>query len=468
MRRLRSLTFRMVASHIIVASLTSIIVWLMIILAQISFQPNLEPANYQSFAILELASWLGQTPDGQPNALGLPAGFGLMISPDNTTVLHSYGDTRCRAGAKLAECAPEVVNSPVGQRFLQINGEQWGEVVLLARTGERALIRYGPPHSELGISLPVIGLVYGNGPFILVTGIVTLILSIPIALALAWLSARPMTRRLRAIARVSQRFAAGHLEERVQDRKPDEVGELGRQFDDMAATLEQNVVVLRELAQRNAELARQAEQAAIQAERVRLSRDLHDDIAQHLFSLSVSTAALPDLIERDPTQAVQQARGVANLAEQTLLDLRGLLIELRPSSVIERGLSEALQTLCLEWQNTRRIPVECSVVLTGQHLPAGVEDVVYRVAQEALNNIAKHAQARSVHVSLVEGRSQITLSTTDDGKGFDRAIAASNGKFGLISMRERAHSVGGNLIIESDTSMGTTLRLTLPLPRNGN
>src|SRR6185436_15433223 len=110
--------------------------------------------------------------------------------------------------------------------------------------------------------------------------------------------ARPLGRRLSTLTQASRRFAAGEFSVRVRDRNRDEVGELGRQFDDMAGVLEQNVGVLRDMVQRNAELAQQAEQVAIQAERVRLSRDLHDAIAQRLFSLSVSTATLPDLIQR--------------------------------------------------------------------------------------------------------------------------------------------------------------------------
>jgi len=233
----------------------------------------------------------------------------------------------------------------------------------------------------------------------------------------------------------------------------------------MADSLALNMDNLRDLAKRNAELAQQAEESAIQAERLRLSRDLHDDIAQQLFGLSFSAATLPEVIEHDQQEGVQRARAIAAHAEQTLLSLRALLVELRPSAVLTGGLAEALHALCASWQATHRIPVQCSIVLTGKHLPAAVEDVLYRVAQEALNNVAKHAYASSVAVSVVEGQRQVTLSTTDDGKGFDPSWITGNGHFGLISMRERAHVAGGSLAIESDTTCGTTVRLTLPLAR---
>src|SRR5687768_16941893 len=110
-------------------------------------------------------------------------------------------------------------------------------------------------------------------------------LALPSALLLSWLLDGPLARRLRAITRTSRRFAEGELAARIGDRAPDEVGDLARQFDEMAGSLTQTIAALRDLARENAELARQIEVSARQAERLRLSRDLHDEIAQQLFSL---------------------------------------------------------------------------------------------------------------------------------------------------------------------------------------
>jgi len=146
--------------------------------------------------------------------------------------------------------------------------------------------------------------------------------------------------------------------------------------------------------------------------------------------------------------------------------LRAILVDLRPSQVRQRGLAEALQELYQRWQAAQGIPVETAIVLAGRYLPSGVEDGIYRVAQESLSNVAKHAEAHAVFVSLVEGQRQITLSVTDDGHGFDSAHAVSGGHFGLVSMQERAHALGGTLVIERDTYQGTTVRLTVPLTWN--
>jgi signal transduction histidine kinase len=456
----------MVVSHIIVASLSTIIVWVLILGLLTLLPPKIEPADYTGLAIIEAGYWQANVPDGLPNnAPNIPAGFAVVVQPDNK-VVHSFGDTTCRAGKQLTECAPEIVASQPGQRFLNINGEKWAEVVHPLRGGERVIARFGPPRVELALNAPFVGLINGNVPYVTYIATVTVLLSIPVALLLAWLLVRPLLRRVKNVARASQRFATGDLQTRVKDRHPDEVGEMARQFDDMADTLEQNVVVLRDLVERNAELTAQAEQAAIQAERVRLSRDLHDDIAQRIFSLSVSSAGLPATIEREPAQAVVQAQAIANLAEQTLLELRALLVELRPSQVVQHGLSQALKDLCDDWSAAHCIPVNCAILFNGQRLPAKVEDTIYRVAQESLNNIAKHAQASAVHVSLVQGKKQITLSATDDGRGFDPDASGAEHKFGIISMQERAQAVGGSLAIESDTARGTTVRLTLPFERD--
>jgi len=297
-------------------------------------------------------------------------------------------------------------------------------------------------------------------PMIYVIGLITVMAGI--SWALLQVLARSSVQRMNRIIETSQRFAGGDLRVRIRDSRRDEIGVLARQFDDMADTLEHNILVLRELAEHNVELAEQVEQTAIQAERARISRDLHDAIAQRLFSLSAGTAALPGLIRVDQEKGIQQARLIAELAEHTLLDLRSLLAELRPSRVLQLGLTKAIQNLCSEWQNIHQIRAECTI-LVNRKLPAEVEDALYRITQEALNNVVKHAKATLVSVTIVEGKREVTLSVTDNGRGFDPEESAhSAGSFGLLGMRERARAVGGVLAIESDTSEGSTVRAQLP------
>jgi signal transduction histidine kinase len=456
----RSLTRRLLLSHLLVAVLTSLSFMLMII--GWSFAPRRD-ADVTSVADEQraiLMSWLLGTP--APPIRAASGAFTLIVGADGL-VRHARGETTCQAGALARDCAPALADAGAGsRRGVGPSGQLVEFVQPLADGG--ALLAHGLPRNPWEINLymgptTIRGILPATGVFTLLTTT----LAAPPALLLSWLLAGPLARRLRAISRTSRRFAEGELAARIGDRAPDEVGDLARQFDEMAGSLTQTIAALRDLARENAELARQIEVSARQAERLRLSRDLHDEIAQQLFSLSLHAAALPDQIERDPTEGAAQARAVAAQAERALLDLRQVLIELRPAALAEHGIAEALESRCREWGQAHNIAVECVVALGEQPVSQSVEDVAYRVAQEALGNIVRHAGARHVSVALMVGRARLTLSITDDGGGFDPAASAPAGHLGLVGMRERARAVGGSLDVDSEPGRGTTLRLSVPL-----
>lgn len=456
----RSLTRRLQLSHLLVAILTSVSLMLVMVGSSVAPRPNADLTSVVDEQRAILMSWLLGTP--APPVRAAPGGFTLVVGPDGQ-VRYARGETSCGIGTLVQACAPALAAAPAGSRRGAGPSGQLVEVVQPLADGS-VLLAHGRPRNPWEINLylgPVT--IRGTLPAIGVFTLLMTVLALPPALLLSWLLAGPLARRLRAITRTSRRFAAGELEARIGDRAPDEVGDLARQFDEMAGTLTQTIAALRELARENAELARQAEESARQAERLRLSRDLHDEIAQQLFSLSLRAAALPEQIERDSAEGAAHARAVAAQAECALLDLRRVLVELRPPALAERSIAEALESRCREWGQAYDIAVECVVALGGQPIPQSVEDAAYRVAQEALGNIVRHAGARHVSVALIVGRSRLTLSITDDGRGFDPAAHAPSGHFGLVGMRERARAVGGNLDIESEPGRGTTLRLSVPL-----
>jgi signal transduction histidine kinase len=449
-----------------VAILTSISLLLVIFLMAVIRPESLTLAQLHGETEHSVADWQrGAAADGAGSRPVPGQGTFVVIVTSDNIVRYRRGATPCRAGMTLSDCAAALLGQPAGDRYLTIEGQRTAQVILPLIDGARAIGQARPTwFDDSTIQFDLGGAqVHGLGPSLLAISLLAAVVGIPPALLLTWLIAGPLARRLRSIARASQRFANGELAARIGDQHSDEVGVLAQQFDDMAGTLTQSIVTLRDLAQHNAELARQVEASAIQAERLRIARDLHDDIAQQLFSLAAQAAALPEQFGRDPARGAQQAQAVAALADQTLLDLRAILVDLRPAQVIRHGLAEALQELCQHWQAAQGLPADCAIALSGRYLPSGVVDGIYRVAQECLSNVAKHAQARAVSVSLVEGQRQITLSVTDDGQGFDPARAAGGAHFGLISMQERARALGGMLLIERDTSRGTTLRLTVPL-----
>jgi NarL family two-component system sensor histidine kinase LiaS len=282
--------------------------------------------------------------------------------------------------------------------------------------------------------------------------------AVPIALLLSLLMARPLVRRLHQIAGASRSFAAGDLSARTGEASDDDVGLLGRQFDAMAATISSQVRELRHLAQENHQLAVVAERHARQAERSALSRDLHDTVSQHLFSLAMGTSDLAGLIRRDPTRAAEQAEQLATIATHAQDELRGVLAQLRPSPLAGRSLLESLQELAENWSKGRRMDV--TIQLTPLHLPLVVEDALYRAVQEALNNIYRHASASHVRLTLRHQAGRVVLCVADDGRGFDADTAHTG--LGLLGMRERLRAVGGDVRVESSRGVGTKVCLSVP------
>ncbi len=455
MRRLRLFSYQMFISQIGVALLTALA---LVTLLTVIINQGITLHEYEIRAMIDYTAW--QFDDtGVIDTFSInPEGFGLIVD-EGKSVLFAVGDTPCAVDSTLATCAPRLAALSPGASYYENDGEQWAQVVLDSKSGQRVISQRGPIEAAINIGETSI-----NGFFsiLLIQTLLATLIAVPIALLLAFLFVRPQVQRIGHIARVSQAFKNGEFAVRVRDTRFDEVGQLGQQFDDMADALQQNLATLRELAQRNAELAKQVEKSAIQNERIRLSRDLHDSIAQNLFSLSVSTSALPEIIAGDSRRGAAEAGKLADLAEQTLQDLRSILVDLRPAEVINQGVAPALRQLCDDWETLHQTPLNCTILLSGGHIPAAIEDVLFRVTQEALSNAARYAQATSLSVTLVEGRQHISLSISDNGIGFNSQTIQASGHFGLIGMRERVMAVGGAFSIDSK-STGTTIETTIPI-----
>lgn len=215
------------------------------------------------------------------------------------------------------------------------------------------------------------------------------------------------------------------------------------------------------LAVQNARLFEQAQQAAVLEERQRLARELHDAVTQSLFSASLLADVLPRLFERNPAEASRRLDELRTLTRGALAEMRALLVELRPSALEETPLADLLQRLAEA--ATGRTHLEALTRVSGQYprqLPAEVRIALYRITQEALNNIVKHARAQHVLVELSYASSgRVTLQISDDGCGFDpEAVPA--GHLGLRIMRERVTSIGARLRIDSAGGEGTRIKVT--------
>ncbi|MDO9299953.1 MAG: GAF domain-containing sensor histidine kinase, partial [Anaerolineales bacterium] len=207
----------------------------------------------------------------------------------------------------------------------------------------------------------------------------------------------------------------------------------------------------------NAELYGQAQELAVLEERQRLARNLHDAVNQSLFSAGLIAEVLPRLWERDQEEARRSLEDLRRLTRGAMAEMRALLAELRPSTLTDSSLSDLLRQLGNAFSGKTNVPV--AVTIIGDFfLPAEAQIAFYRVCQEALNNVAKHAKASQVEMDLKQDGAVIELRIRDDGKGFDLEQKLS-GHYGLSMMREHAEAAGALLSITSQPGHGTELTI---------
>jgi signal transduction histidine kinase len=211
------------------------------------------------------------------------------------------------------------------------------------------------------------------------------------------------------------------------------------------------------LAFANAHLRTQIELSAVTAERSRIARDLHDAVTQTLFSASIIAGVLPNIWQRNQEEGHRRLDELRDLTRGALAEMRTLLLELRPAKLIEVDLADLLRQLAEAISGRARIPVNVQIDGTTE-ISADVKVALYRVAQEALNNIAKHAHANNVWISLERSPQHIKLAVSDDGNGFVFEHIAPH-HLGLGIMRERADAIGASLSVHSAPNQGTTIEV---------
>jgi two-component system nitrate/nitrite sensor histidine kinase NarX len=205
----------------------------------------------------------------------------------------------------------------------------------------------------------------------------------------------------------------------------------------------------------NAQLYEQAQTVATLEERQRLAQNLHDAVNQSLFSASLIAEVLPRLWERNPDEARQSLEDLRRLTRGAMAEMRNLLAELRPLVLTDSDLGDLLRQLGDALTGRTNTPVV--VMVTGQDtMPAEVQVALYRLCQEALNNITKHAGAKQVRIKLHVDASLVTLRIRDDGCGFDPEDVPT-GHYGLSMMRERAKTIGAELSITSQPGHGSEI-----------
>jgi signal transduction histidine kinase len=290
---------------------------------------------------------------------------------------------------------------------------------------------------------------------LVLTILVVLSISLLAATTLTWVMTRPVI----TLAEAAQKITNGDFTPRVERWADDEIGDLSTSFNQMANELGRMDVIRQEREQ----LRRQFFDGIISAqedERKRIARELHDGTSQSLTSLIIGLRNLSETCgSSDLRPQIQQLREETN---RTLDDVHALAVQLRPAVLDDLGLKAAVDHLVEEWQSRHRIVTDVCVYLGNIRLSDYIETAVYRIIQEALTNIAKHAQASSVSVLVERRNSDVVTIIEDDGQGFDIKNAPNSGRLGLLSMQERAELLGGTLVVESTPKQGTSIFVTLP------
>jgi signal transduction histidine kinase len=250
------------------------------------------------------------------------------------------------------------------------------------------------------------------------------------------------------------------------------------------------------IALEHAALFERAQEVGVLEERQRLARDLHDSVTQLIFSLMLIAQSIAPAYQRDPAEGERRIHRVLELSRSALTEMRALLFELQPPDsqpalltksaegahdrmmpgllrVQREGLAVALQQHASDLaRDGLRIEVDArQYTPTGGRFPASYEEALYRIAQEALNNVVKHARAQHVWIRLSVVNGALHLTVQDDGTGFEIGATGAprstgdnaSGGFGLKTMRERAEVLGGQLTVTSHRDAGTTIAVTLPV-----
>jgi signal transduction histidine kinase len=297
------------------------------------------------------------------------------------------------------------------------------------------------------------------------------------SLVVAWITTRHVVKPTEQLTVAAERMAGGDLVSPVSVAAQDEIGQLAESLEAMRQRLASayeavertNKELEHRVAQRTERLGQVLRQtiSAQEDERRRLARELHDETAQTIAALSIALDRARDGLAGADGEAIAQIRDAKELSARLLAETRRLILGLRPTVLDDMGLLPAIRWYSESYLGDRGIEVSVTAAVPTQRLPAHIEVALFRIVQEALSNVAKHAHARHVEVRLAHDGRTLTVSVADDGTGFD--VARALGKpgpiesVGLLGMQERVRLLGGKLEIQSHPAGGTNVRVEVPL-----
>ncbi len=293
---------------------------------------------------------------------------------------------------------------------------------------------------------------------LLLTTVLISILGISAAAFLTWALTRPILMLVQAAQAVGQ----GDFTPHVPRWADDEIGDLADAFNRMTTELAQAEVERSEREQLRAQYVSKVITAQ-EEERKRIARELHDSTSQQLSSLLMGLKALDDSTDHQDTHhRIEELRAVVS---GTLDDVHLLALQLRPSVLDDLGLPEALQRHVLDCRKRAGLNIDLAITgLEDQRLPSQIETALYRITQEALTNILRHAHAQTASIFIERQDHKVLAIIEDDGCGFDLTLVEQKeGRLGLFGIQERAELLSGQLTIESESGHGTSLFIEIPI-----
>ena len=277
-------------------------------------------------------------------------------------------------------------------------------------------------------------------------------------------------RQVNAMAKASRRLAAGEMSARTGLKYGDgELGQLAKNFDEMAIALEQRQAE-RELAEmelkRSQELFRNLSthlQVVREEERTRIARKIHDDMGQALTALKIDLTWLNKKLTDAQPLIREKLQSMVTLINETIETVHNLSEDLRPGILDDFGLSAAIEWQAEEFQ--KRTGIECLTSLASDESNLSKEKStnLFRIVQESLTNVIRHANATKVEINLSEKDGRLLLEVADNGKGITKAAVTNPKSFGLIGIKERVHSLGGEVDISGTPNAGTRLKVKMPI-----
>ncbi|MBN8729014.1 MAG: HAMP domain-containing protein [Acidobacteria bacterium] len=284
-------------------------------------------------------------------------------------------------------------------------------------------------------------------------------------LAAAWWLGRSVTQPVLELAAQARQLGAGDFTVRIPVRSQDELGQLAESFNRMAGDLRDTTVSRDQLDAAHHKLQELTDRLidSQEQERTRLARELHDDITQRMATIAMEAGRLKHLPGDD---AAQWRAGLERLQQQMARlsdDIHGLSRRLHPSTLDDLGLAAAVEGECRGFFERGGPPVDLRVEGELELLSPGLRLALYRIIQESLRNIARHAEANEVTLDLRRAGQRVLLDIRDDGRGFDRQGAGWRAGIGLASMAERIRSVGGTFTVDSVPGKGTRISVEAPV-----